>query len=101
MFNPKSDKKVKELVELEYKQAVSQWGKVFPDEKTAAEVLEEECQEAHDEVSEIFKKFRRWMIVSEDSIKTIVPDIKKNAENGIKELAQVCAVCEKIMKSDI
>lgn len=101
MFNLESDNKVKELVDLEHKQAVKQWGKKYPDEKTAAEVLEEEIHESGDEVVEISKIFRRWIMVSEDSIKNIIPEIRKHAENGMKELAQVCAVCQKIMESEI
>ena len=104
MFNPKSDKKVKQLCRLELKNARKHWGEDYSSIKEADEVLIEEISEADIEISRVKKAFVVWRGRVNDSRPERDPNqaidlILESAKNGIKELAQVCAVCEKIKKS--
>jgi hypothetical protein len=102
MFNPESDLKVKELCNLELQQAVRQWGEKYENFDVADSVLLEEIKEAKIEVRGIETAFIFWLASlngDPGKQKKTVNVIQKLAENGIKELAQVWAVCEKIKKS--
>lgn len=104
MFNPKSDKKVKQLCRLELKNARKHWGEDYSTIKEADEVLVEEIREADVEISKVKKAFVVWRSRINEKKPEKNPDqaidsILESAKNGIKELAQVCAVCEKIKKS--
>lgn len=104
MFNPESEKKVSELVELETAQAVKQWGETYKSVDEASEVLLEEIKESIMEIKGLENAYYMWIKETGGKTKSpvdIINVIKKLAENGIKELAQVCAVCNKIKKSEI
>lgn len=102
MFNPNSDQKVDELVQLELDQAIKQWGEKYHSINIADMVLEEEIEEAKAEVKGVQNTYVLWLekLAGKTDIQTdVIEVIEKCAKNGIKELAQVCAVCEKIKKS--
>lgn len=87
MFAPESDVIVDSLIEAEYKSAVNQYGKTYQDENEAHEVLFEEIIESINEVKKLTPN------VSTECAAVNI----KNARAAIKELAQVCAVCGKIL----
>lgn len=102
MFNPNSDQKVDELVQLELDQAIKQWGEKYHSINIADMVLEEEIEEAKAEVKGVQNTYVLWLekLAGKTDIQAdVIEVIEKCAKNGIKELAQVCAVCEKIKKS--
>lgn len=102
MFNPNSDQKVEELVQLELDQAIKQWGEKYHSINIADVVLEEEIEEAKAEVKGVQNTYVLWLekLAGKTDIQAdVIEVIEKCAKNGIKELAQVCAVCEKIKKS--
>lgn len=85
MFAPESDGIVDSLIEAEYKAAIEQWGESYKDDTEAHDVLFEEIIESINEVKKI-----------SPNPKCAAANIK-NARAAIKELAQVCAVCGKIL----
>lgn len=102
MFNPNSDQKVEELVKLELEQAVKQWGEKYHSVNIADMVLQEEVDEAVTEVRGVKNSYILWLekLAGKTDIQAdVIEVIEKCAKNGIKELAQVCAVCEKIKVS--
>lgn len=102
MFNTKSDQVVEELVNLELDQAIKQYGEKYESIDIADEVLCEEIQEAFDEFKSVQNIHILWLekLVGKTDIQVdVINVLEKVAKNGIKELAQVCAVCEKIKKS--
>ncbi len=88
MFAVESEKIVDKLIEAEYKQAVKQYGKTYADENEAHDVLYEEIIESIEEVRKL-----------SPNPKCAAYNIK-NARAAIKELAQVCAVCGKIIAGE-
>lgn len=102
MFNPESNKKVEELCSLEFNQAVKQWGEKYKDIDEAQEVLNEEINESVTELVGVRNCFVLWLekLAGKTDIQAdVINVIELCAKNGIKELAQVCAVCEKIKNS--
>lgn len=102
MFNTKSDQVVEELVKLEFDQARRQWGETYNSIDIADEVLHEEIQESLVEFMGVKNIYLRWLenlAGKTDGQTDIIGALELCAKNGIKELAQVCAVCEKIKHS--
>lgn len=102
MFNAESDKKVVELVNLELDQAIKQYGEKYESIDIADNVLLEEIQEAENEIKSIKTAYIFWLedlTEGNNRQKTTIDMIQTFAKNGMKELAQVAAVCEKIKRS--
>lgn len=104
MFSKETDKLVDELVRAEYENCVKQYGEKYENVHKAFCVLIEEVLEACDEVSWIKENiipFLLFTVNDEDPAtrkirtKKLLAEYSKTARNAIKELAQVCAVCEK------
>lgn len=104
MFNPKSDKAVSDLCAMEYEQAVKQYGNAYVHVNIADPVLLEEIQEAAKEIEDIKTAFILWLkalATDEKDPNGQINKIQELAKNGMKELAQVWAVCEKIKVSNL
>lgn len=100
MFSEKTDKLVDELVEAEYKNAVKQYGEKYENVFKAFCVLQEEILEAWNEADFLNEHIvpRILNAINEDNhIRQVafIRDVIKASKCAIKELAQVCAVCEK------
>lgn len=87
MFAPETDEIVDILIDAEYKAAINQWGEFYKDDQEAHDVLFEELTESIAEVNKLTPN-----VSAECAAMNI-----KNARAAIKELAQVCAVCGKIL----
>ena len=96
MFSANSDKIVNELVIEELKSAIEQHGESFESVDLAKDVLFEEVQEARTEFNYVNNLF--FMFYA-DTKKNYLEEIQNRARLCIKELAQVCAVVEKIKNS--
>lgn len=90
MFSEISEMYVDIAVTAEYNAAIHQHGEYFDNPDEAFDVLKEEIEEAMTEMLEI-KKYSDTAINRTDKI-------KQAARNGIKELAQVLAVIQKMDK---
>lgn len=101
MFADNSDKLVKKLIQAEYKNAVKHYGAEYKTLSEAESILLEEINEADVEIEELDLRFSEtdW-----NDGKNLVMDLnkmQKRAMNGIKELAQVCAVITKLRLSNL
>lgn len=96
MFAENSDKLVKKLVQAETVNAIQNYGKTYDNTAIAEDVLLEEVQEADKELDNLYMAFACTDFTKKEYVKLNCAKIKKAAINGIKELAQVCAVINKI-----
>lgn len=94
MFNEKSDKTSSDLINLEYDQAVQQYGRNYKDYEEAKKVLEEELEESWSELNMLRASVTEW---TNSNIEGRATDIYRYSRAAIKELAQVAAVARKII----
>lgn len=99
MFSNKTQRLVDELIEAEYQNAVEQYGEKYESKYQAFCVLQEEVLEAWDEVNLLKEHIVPLLLntVNDNHYGQVafIRDVIKVSKNAIKELAQVCAVCEK------
>ena len=104
MFAPESDGIVDSLIEAEYKAAIDQWGETYKDDAEAHDVVKKIV--GHVPLDEATKYFGRDEDGVPRDVKKLSPNPEcaafniKNARAAIKELAQVCAVCGKILHGE-
>lgn len=96
MFSEKSDEYVDALIKAEFESAQQQHGESFERVDIAKDVLFEEVLEARTEFNYVNNLF--FMFYA-DTQKNYLEEIQYKAKLCIKELAQVCAVVEKIKYS--
>lgn len=101
MFAEQSEKLVKKLVQAEYRNAVEHYGETYKDLNEAEAILIEEINEADAEVENLDLRFSEADFISGNGLKIDINKMRKYAINGIKELAQVCAVLNKIQNSKL
>lgn len=97
MFSKKSKELVKKLVQSEYVNAVETYGNEYESDIVMCEVLNEEMNEAHEEVkatSQAFVQFLENLKDNKDCQKEL-NEVEERATLAIRELAQVCAVVQK------
>lgn len=96
MFSEKSEGLVDALVSAEYYNAVEHYGDRYGDKVESVEVLEEEVNEAYDEMKNVHAFFTFYKNITGPNEPICLDDLVLSARNAIKELAQVIAVCKKI-----
>ena len=96
MFSEKSEGLVDALVSAEYYNAVEHYGDRYGDKVESVEVLEEEVNEAYDEMENVRSLFTFYKNITGPNEPICLDDLVLSARNVIKELAQVIAVCKKI-----
>lgn len=96
MFSEKSEGLVDALVSAEYYNAVEHYGDRYGDKVESVEVLEEEVNEAYDEMKNVRSFFTFYKNITGPNEPICLDDLVLSARNGIRELAQVIAVCKKI-----
>lgn len=101
MFADQSDKLVKKLIQAEFKNAVDHYGLTYKDLDEAERILIEEITEADTEVEELDLRFSETDWTDGKNLDVDLNKMQKRAINGIKELAQVCAVINKIRLSNL
>lgn len=99
MFAIQSDKLAKKLIQSEYRNAVETYGEKYESIDLAEDVLSEEISEADEEIENIYMAFSVMDFSNPTKLKMSVSKMRKAVINGIKELAQVGAVLNKIEKS--
>lgn len=101
MFAEKSDKLVKKLIQAEFQNAVDHYGQTYSDLNEAEKILIEEINEADTEIEELDLRFSDTDWIDGNGLSIDLNKMQKRAINGIKELAQVCAVINKIRLSNL
>lgn len=103
MFSNMSKKLAKKLIQAETINAIEHYGSTYKDSEEAEAVLVEEIQEAEAELDNLYMAFAvtNFDRNTKDELKRNCEKMKKAAINGIKELAQVCAVLNKIEYSGL
>lgn len=96
MFSEKSEGLVDALVSAEYYNAVEHYGDRYGDKVESVEVLEEEVNEAYDEMKNVHAFFTFYKNITGPNEPFCLDDLMLSARNAIKELAQVIVVCKKI-----
>lgn len=99
-FAPDTEKLAKELIQAEYLNAVVNFGEKYNSLHEGYAVLLEEVEEVKSEITQLlnsFDVFWLWVKRNNQGHKYLcVEDMYKATENGIKELAQIGAVLQKI-----
>ena len=101
MFAEKSDKLVKKLIQAEFQNACDHYGMTYDSLDEAEKILIEEINEADTEVEELDLRFSDTDWIEGKNLSVDLNKMQKRAINGIKELAQVCAVINKIRLSNL
>lgn len=101
MFAEHSDKLVKKLIQAEFQNACDHYGCTYSDLDEAEKILIEEINEAETEVEELEFRFSETDWIDGKNLSVDLNKMQKRAINGIKELAQVCAVINKIRLSNL
>lgn len=95
-FAPETEKLVNDLIQAEYKNACEQYGDKYLCMQEMSQVLSEEVKEVYDELelaqNEVIKK---QFLTKSYNTETLLK-LENYARNAMKELAQVCAVLQKI-----
>lgn len=101
MFSEVSEECIKQAIHAEKEEAKVQYGEKYNSLHEGYAVLKEEVEEVRDENIHIRNElFDTWTAIKGNwNVENHVKSIREHAEKLALEAVQVCAVCEKILKS--
>lgn len=100
-FAPETENIVNQLIQVEYKNAVKNWGDKYNSLHEAYAVLKEEIEEIQNDFNFIINFFDSlWVSIKKDGpIDHTIMCLEDYTKHSMKELAQVGAVLQKIQNT--